>query len=93
MSQWQCLQQILNRDVCCAAEEKVIRCREEMQAALKRQLADPLDLAADLERGFKLEQPAVVDAAQRLADTSSDPADFAELDHLLARLSKKRRRS
>ncbi len=68
------------------------KCLEEMQAATKRQLADPADLAADLQRGFKLE-PGVQDEAQMHANTHAGSSEFAELEEVLVAQSKKRHRS
>ena len=65
---------------------------KEIQAASKRQRADPADLAADLERGFKLE-PGVRDAMQVLADSSASNAEDAGIGKLLAEQSRKRQRS
>ncbi|DBA69318.1 TPA: hypothetical protein ACH3X2_012897 [Trebouxia sp. C0005] len=67
-------------------------CQEERRAASKRLLADPADLAADLERGFKLE-PAVLSEAQLNAGHYAGVSEFAALEQVLATHSRKRHRS
>lgn len=64
----------------CAAEKAARKQKEREEAASKRQLADPDDLAADLQRGFKLE-PAVrvLDEAKLNPRRDADYAAIAEL--------------